>query len=99
MVLVHANGSGFNGFRMGFSDQHVGTSPAPLIWTGEKMMTKTVGIDLGTTNSMIASVEGGQPTVIPNAQGSRTTPSVMAFTKEDERLVGKPRIWPSYAWD
>src|SRR3954464_7035023 len=52
-------------------------------------MAKAVGIDLGTTNSVIATVEGGQPEVIPNAEGSRTTPSVVAFTPEDERLVGQ----------
>src|ERR1700704_5284101 len=52
-------------------------------------MAKTVGIDLGTTNSVIATVEGGQPTVIPNAEGSRTTPSVVAFTENGERLVGQ----------
>ncbi|MEV6844446.1 molecular chaperone DnaK [Actinoplanes sp. NPDC051411] len=51
-------------------------------------MPKAVGIDLGTTNSVIATVEGGQPTVIPNAEGSRTTPSVVAFTEQGERLVG-----------
>jgi molecular chaperone DnaK len=53
------------------------------------MMAKAVGIDLGTTNSVIATVEGGQPTVIPNAEGSRTTPSVVAFTEQGERLVGQ----------
>jgi len=52
-------------------------------------MAKAVGIDLGTTNSVIATVEGGQPTVIPNAEGSRTTPSVVAFTEQGERLVGQ----------
>jgi molecular chaperone DnaK len=52
-------------------------------------MAKAVGIDLGTTNSVIATVEGGQPTVIPNAEGSRTTPSVVAFTPDGERLVGQ----------
>ncbi|MGZ4530965.1 MAG: molecular chaperone DnaK [Mycobacteriaceae bacterium] len=52
-------------------------------------MAKAVGIDLGTTNSVIAAVEGGQPTVIPNAEGSRTTPSVVAFTDNGERLVGQ----------
>jgi molecular chaperone DnaK len=52
-------------------------------------MAKAVGIDLGTTNSVIAAVEGGQPTVIPNAEGSRTTPSVVAFTEQGERLVGQ----------
>src|SRR4029450_4414250 len=52
-------------------------------------MAKAVGIDLGTTNSVIATVEGGQPTVIPNAEGQRTTPSVLAFTEQGERLVGQ----------
>jgi molecular chaperone DnaK len=52
-------------------------------------MAKAVGIDLGTTNSVIAAMEGGQPTVIPNAEGARTTPSVVAFTDSGERLVGQ----------
>ncbi|MBQ1316010.1 MAG: molecular chaperone DnaK [Lachnospiraceae bacterium] len=53
-------------------------------------MSKIIGIDLGTTNSCVAVMEGGQPVVIPNAEGSRTTPSVVAFTKNGERLVGEP---------
>ena len=52
-------------------------------------MGKIIGIDLGTTNSCVAVMEGGQPTVIPNAEGGRTTPSVVGFTKEGERLVGQ----------
>ncbi|MBZ0187806.1 MAG: molecular chaperone DnaK, partial [Candidatus Obscuribacterales bacterium] len=52
-------------------------------------MGKSVGIDLGTTNSVVAVMEGGQPTVISNAEGGRTTPSVVAFTKSGERLVGQ----------
>jgi molecular chaperone DnaK len=52
-------------------------------------MAKAVGIDLGTTNSVIAVWEGGEPTVIPNSEGSRTTPSVVAFTEQGERLVGQ----------
>jgi molecular chaperone DnaK (HSP70) len=52
-------------------------------------MAKAVGIDLGTTNSVIATTENGHPTVIPNSEGSRTTPSVVAFTEEGERLVGQ----------
>jgi molecular chaperone DnaK len=52
-------------------------------------MGKAVGIDLGTTNSVVAVMEGGQPTVIANAEGARTTPSVVAFTKTGERLVGQ----------
>jgi len=51
-------------------------------------MGRTVGIDLGTTNSVVAFMEGGRPTVIPNAEGGRTTPSVVAFAKNGERLVG-----------
>ncbi len=53
-------------------------------------MAKVIGIDLGTTNSCMAVIEGGEPTVIPNAEGGRTTPSVVAFTKDDQRLVGAP---------
>jgi molecular chaperone DnaK len=52
-------------------------------------MAKVIGIDLGTTNSVVAVMEGGDPVVIPNAEGGRTTPSVVAFTKEGERLVGQ----------
>ena len=52
-------------------------------------MAKAVGIDLGTTNSVIAAMEGGQPTVVPNAEGARTTPSVVAFTDSGEWLVGQ----------
>ncbi len=52
-------------------------------------MSKIIGIDLGTTNSVVAVMEGGEPTVIPNAEGGRTTPSVVAFTEKGERLVGQ----------
>ena len=52
-------------------------------------MGKIIGIDLGTTNSCVAVMEGGEPVVIPNAEGARTTPSVVAFTKNKERLVGQ----------
>ena len=52
--------------------------------------SKIIGIDLGTTNSCVAIMEGGQPKVLINAQGSRTTPSVVAFTDKGERLVGQP---------
>ena len=51
-------------------------------------MSKVIGIDLGTTNSCLAILEGGDPNVIPNAEGARTTPSVVAMSKEGERLVG-----------
>src|SRR5262245_52174878 len=53
------------------------------------MASKIIGIDLGTTNSVVAVMEGGDPVVIPNAEGGRTTPSVVAFTKDSERLVGQ----------
>ena len=53
-------------------------------------MAKTIGIDLGTTNPCMAVLEAGEPTVIPNAEGGRTTPSVVAFTKDGQRLVGAP---------
>ena len=52
-------------------------------------MGKVIGIDLGTTNSVVAVMEGGEPTVITNAEGNRTTPSVVAFTDSGERLVGQ----------
>ncbi|MCK4596500.1 Hsp70 family protein, partial [bacterium] len=52
-------------------------------------MAKIIGIDLGTTNSCVAVMEGGDPVVIPNAEGGRTTPSVVAFSKSNERLVGQ----------
>ncbi len=52
-------------------------------------MSKTIGIDLGTTNSCVAVIEGGEPVVIPNAEGARTTPSVVAFKKDGERIVGQ----------
>src|SRR4029450_5050217 len=55
----------------------------------EGSVSKMIGIDLGTTNSVVAVMEGGEAKVIPNAEGNRTTPSVVAFTKSGERLVGQ----------
>ena len=55
----------------------------------EEQMGKVIGIDLGTTNSVVAVMEGGEPVVIPNSEGGRTTPSVVGFTKDGERLVGQ----------
>ena len=52
-------------------------------------MAKVIGIDLGTTNSVVAVMEGGEPKVIPNEEGGRTTPSVVAFTDDGQRLVGQ----------
>ena len=52
-------------------------------------MSSIIGIDLGTTNSCVAVMEGGEPVVIPNAEGGRTTPSVVAFSKTGERMVGQ----------
>ena len=52
-------------------------------------MGKIIGIDLGTTNSVVSVMEGGEPTVIPNGDGNRVTPSVVAFTESGERLVGQ----------
>lgn len=54
--------------------------------------TQVVGIDLGTTNSAVAAMEGGKPTIITNAEGGRTTPSVVAFTKAGDRLVGQVSV-------
>ena len=53
------------------------------------MADKVIGIDLGTTNSVVSVMEGGDPVVIPNAEGGRTTPSVVGFSKDGERLVGQ----------
>ena len=59
-------------------------------------MSKVIGIDLGTTNSCVAVMEGGDPVVIPNSEGSRTTPSMVAFTDGSERLVGQ-RIFGEFS--
>merc|ERR1712225_221309 len=57
---------------------------------GEKNMSKVIGIDLGTTNSCVAIMDGAQAKALENTEGARTTPSVVAFTDEDEKLIGQP---------
>jgi molecular chaperone DnaK len=57
---------------------------------GERKMAKVIGIDLGTTNSCVAVMDGKDAKVIENAEGARTTPSIVAFTDDGERLVGQP---------
>src|SRR3978361_182115 len=64
---------------------HAFTHNSRLVFMAEKV----IGIDLGTTNSVVAVMEGGDPVVIPNSEGGRVTPSVVAFTKDGERLVGQ----------
>ena len=58
-------------------------------------MGKVIGIDLGTTNSCVAVMDGATPKVIENAEGARTTPSMVGFTKDGERLVSRPSVRPS----
>src|SRR5215468_7886219 len=66
-----------------------GSRPAGDFKEGNGDMAKVIGIDLGTTNSVVAVVEGGDPVVIPNTEGNRLTPSVVGFAKEGEILVGQ----------
>jgi len=70
-------------------------TPPPLadLIGGVARDTQVVGIDLGTTNSAVAAMEGGKPTIVTNAEGARTTPSVVAFTKTGDRLVGQVLFW------
>src|SRR5438128_2146759 len=75
-------------YRLCSSRIHSTFSSTSLVRTAE-MAQKVIGIDLGTTNSVVAVMEGGDPVVIPNSEGGRTTPSVVAFTKDGERLVGQ----------
>ena len=58
-------------------------------------MGKIIGIDLGTTNSCVAVMEGNEPVVIPNSEGRRTTPSIVAFVDNGERKVGDPAVFPT----
>ena len=66
-----------------------GNKPGNINEMRSEKMSKIIGIDLGTTNSCVAVVEGGAPAVITNAEGARTTPSVVAFTKTGEKIVGE----------
>src|SRR5947209_9835342 len=76
-------------FYGGFVRKRIG-SAAPRAVTGRSIqMARAVGIDLGTTNSVVSTLEAGEPVVIPNAEGSRTTPSVVGFSKNGEILVGE----------
>lgn len=63
-------------------------APMPKRLMSEQVKGSVIGIDLGTTNSAVAVMEGSQPRIIENSEGARTTPSVVAFTKDGERLVG-----------
>src|SRR5687767_15006839 len=76
------------GVPNGHRSKRNGTLGGAPTYLGAHHMAKTIGIDLGTTNSCMAVLEGGEPTVIENAEGGRTTPSVVAFTQSGERLVG-----------
>src|ERR687895_2202822 len=78
-------------WRRGTRPMTARATPRTILSRGLKqdMADKVIGIDLGTTNSVVAVMEGGDPVVIPNAEGGRTTPSVVAFTKDGERLVGQ----------
>jgi molecular chaperone DnaK len=84
-IIVFAHGS-----RLEPANEAVRAVARQLAAAGRwKSMGKIIGIDLGTTNSVVAVMEAGQPTVIANQEGARTTPSVVAFTKSGERLVGQ----------
>jgi molecular chaperone DnaK (HSP70) len=80
---------------MGCADNSHHNQPWMLVFlpvhrgTQHRFRVQVVGIDLGTTNSAVAAMEGGKPVIITNAEGGRTTPSVVAFTKTGDRLVGQ----------
>ena len=82
---------GWNGIscEQGLSSERL-TGPESLLSGETRKMAKVIGIDLGTTNSCVAIMDGKEPKVIENAEGARTTPSIVAFTGDGERLVGQP---------
>ena len=82
-------GAGRPANRLRAPTSNVSPSPSPHSSRSTHTMGKIIGIDLGTTNSVVAVMEGGEPTVIASAEGGRTVPSVVAFTKTGERLVGQ----------
>src|SRR6266851_8134736 len=81
-------GTNLSWIRLDFSRMHEKLRVAK-VQGGKAVMGKIIGIDLGTTNSVVAVMQGGEPVVIPNQEGARTTPSVVAITKTGERLVGQ----------
>merc|ERR1712159_297066 len=87
-------GSALNRARQVAKAEHApsisGSSPSRMAAGKESRMSKIIGIDLGTTNSVVAVMEGDRPTVIINSTGNRATPSVVGFTEKGDRLVGQP---------
>src|SRR6266516_7700781 len=76
-------------FYGGFVRKRIGSAAPRAVTERSIQMARAVGIDLGTTNSVVSTLEAGEPVVIPNAEGSRTTPSVVGFSKNGEILVGE----------
>ena len=79
----------YNGVYISNVATDKGDEVSPVFPLRRRFMAKAVGIDLGTTNSVVSAMEGGEPTVIANAEGDRTTPSIVAFSKSGEILTGE----------